>query len=279
MPTPARRNDRCFGSIAVRGLSTVLAFEDCGRGPLIALLHGFTQSGRMLSAIAAALSSQYRARTIDLPGHGASRAVIGDLPAAAREVAAVLDAPAAVIGYSMGGRVALRLALDHPKKVRALALIGASPGLADPRARAERRDADAALADRLEQIGLAAFLDEWLAQPIFAGLPRAAQAREERLANDARALAAALRALSPGAQEPLWDRLSELTMPVLLLTGERDLKLTAVAEAMSRSIRAPLTRVIIPSAGHAVPFEQPEACVRALSAWLGAAGAPASGAP
>jgi 2-succinyl-6-hydroxy-2,4-cyclohexadiene-1-carboxylate synthase len=105
----------------------------------------------------------------------------------------------------MGGRHALRLALDRPDLVERLVLIGASPGLADTGEREQRRAADDALATHLEQIGVAAFVDEWLAQPIFAGLPVAAQFRDERRTNTAAGLAASLRLAGAGAQESLWD--------------------------------------------------------------------------
>src|SRR5690606_23536537 len=111
--------------------------------------------------------------------------------------------PATYVGYSMGGRLALHLALARPDLVRRLVLIGATGGIDDEDDRAARRAADERLAAHLEQVGVATFVDEWLAQPLFAGLSPTAAARDERLANTAEGLASSLRLAGTGTQEPL----------------------------------------------------------------------------
>src|SRR6266498_1374055 len=168
-------------------------------------------------------------------GHGGSAAP----EASFAEAAALLGeagGAAAYVGYSLGGRLCLRLALDRPDLVRSLVLIGASPGLDDPAVRAARRASDEALAAELERVGLERFLDRWLAQPLFASLPPERAGRADRLANTTRGLAASLRLHGTGAQEPLWDRLATLRPPTLLITGARDQKFAGIAERMTKAI-------------------------------------------
>ena len=229
-----------------------------GEGPRVVLVHGFTQTLASWEPLAARLRARWRVVRADLPGHGGSAAVRADLPTTA-ELLGTAAAPGAFVGYSLGGRVCLRLALDRPDLVRALVLLGASPGIAGAGERAERRAADEALARDLERDGVAAFLDRWLAGPLFATLPAERAGRAERLGNGAAGLAAALRLLGTGTQEPLWARLPELAAPVLLVAGELDGKFAAVAERMAGAI-GPRARVaLVPGAGHAAHLEQPEA--------------------
>jgi 2-succinyl-6-hydroxy-2,4-cyclohexadiene-1-carboxylate synthase len=173
----------------------------------------------------------------------------------------------AYVGYSLGGRLCLRLALDRPDLVRALVLIGASPGIADPAGRAERRAADEELAGRIERDGVAAFLDRWLAGPLFATLPAEAAGRDDRLANRPEGLAYALRRLGTGAQAPLWDRLPGLRPPTLLVAGALDAKFAATAGQMAAA--APAARVaLVPGTGHAVHLERPAELAALMAAFL-----------
>ena len=169
-------------------------------------------------------------------------------------------------GYSMGGRVALAYTLARPGRVRRLLLVGASPGLADPSERRARRESDERLARRIERDGVEAFAREWAALPLFAGQsPAVAEvARAERRRQTPSGLAAALRGLGTGVLPPLWDRLGELMVPVMLVVGERDSKFRAIAERMaSRLPSAELT--VIAGAGHAVHLEAPAAVAGLLS--------------
>ena len=148
-------------------------------------------------------------------------------------------------------------------------LIGATAGLDEPAERTARRAADEALAAEIEAGGIEPFLDRWLSLPLFAGLPAAAQHREERRRNRPAGLASSLRLAGTGAQEPLWDRLSTLAgMPVLLVTGERDLKFTALAERLAAGIGPSASHLVIPAAGHTAHLEQPDAFLAGLLAWL-----------
>jgi 2-succinyl-6-hydroxy-2,4-cyclohexadiene-1-carboxylate synthase len=232
----------------------------------LVLLHGFTQTGRSWQPVRDVLGARYRAVAPDLPGHGqfAWRRP-ASFAACDAYVRALTDAPFTLAGYSMGGRIALHAALAIGARIRRLVLVGASPGLADQAEREQRRAADAALADRIEAIGVDAFAREWAAQPLFAGMPRgiAEQADADRRRNTASGLAAALRGLGTGVMPPLWERLGELAMPVDLVVGERDEKFRAIAERMAERL-ADARLHVIPSAGHAIHLEQPGALAEVL---------------
>jgi 2-succinyl-6-hydroxy-2,4-cyclohexadiene-1-carboxylate synthase len=233
----------------------------------LVLLHGFTQTGRSWQPVRDALAGRYRSVAPDLPGHGdfAERRP-ASFAACDAYLRAVSGAPVTVVGYSMGGRIALHAALSLGRMLSRLVLIGASPGLADPPERAARRAADDALADRIEAIGIEAFVREWSAQPLFADVPRgiADAADTDRLRNTATGLAAALRGLGTGVMPSLWDRLGELALPVDLVAGERDEKFRAIAERMAGAL--PDARLhVVPGAGHAVQLEAPDAIVELLA--------------
>jgi 2-succinyl-6-hydroxy-2,4-cyclohexadiene-1-carboxylate synthase len=162
--------------------------------------------------------------------------------------------------------VALHAALGYPEQVERLVLIGATAGIDDDAERAERLDADRRLADHIEAVGVETFIDEWLANPLFAGLTTTTAGREDRLRNSAAGLAASLRATGTGTQAPLWDRLEEITCPALVLVGERDAKFTALGQRLvDRLPTAELT--VIPAAGHSVHLEQPVATADAICSW------------
>jgi 2-succinyl-6-hydroxy-2,4-cyclohexadiene-1-carboxylate synthase len=227
------------------------------------LLHGFTQTSASWRGVMRALGGRYRPVAPDL-GAGPWEAELDRLEALA-------PARAVIAGYSMGGRLALALAARRPERVRRLVLVSASPGLARAEERAERRAADAALAGRIERIGLEAFAREWAAQGLFADQPEAvaALAHEDRLRRSAADHAAQLRGLGTGVMPPLWERLAELAVPVALVVGERDGKFRAIAARMAERLPN-ASVVVVRGAGHAVPLEQPEAVAGAIDAPSGA---------
>jgi 2-succinyl-6-hydroxy-2,4-cyclohexadiene-1-carboxylate synthase len=167
----------------------------------------------------------------------------------------------------MGGRLCLQLAVDHPERVARLILVGASPGIADPVERERRQVSDTALAKRIGELGLPAFLDDWLAQPIFAGLDAAHAFVRERLDNSVDGLQSSLRLAGTGAQDALWDRLGELSMPTLLVTGAHDVKFATIADEMAATM--PRARhLVVPDAGHTAHLENPDAFLTVVRAWL-----------
>ena len=234
------------------------------------LAHGFTQSARSWATFQQLLETRLPGATttaLDLPGHGDAEPPADlDLWATA-DLLADQGGPGVYVGYSMGGRVALHTALARPEVVERLVLIGATAGIDDPDERAARRAADERLADHIEAVGVPAFIDEWLANPLFAGLTDDTALRADRLRTSAAGLAASLRATGTGTQIPLWDRLGEIDCPVLVLVGEHDAKFTDLGHRLVGGLpRAEL--VVIPGAGHSVHLERPDATVDAIAAWL-----------
>jgi 2-succinyl-6-hydroxy-2,4-cyclohexadiene-1-carboxylate synthase len=227
--------------------------------PTLVLLHGFTHTGASWAPVLAELGERYRGIVPDLRGHGAAsnrepvtlEAVLGDLDALAPD-------RFALVGYSMGGRLALHVALAYPGRVERLVLIGASPGIGDQAGREARSRADEELAEELEHLSIEEFADRWEAIPVLAGQPAEvlATVRADRLRSSPAGLARALRGLGTGVLPSLWDRLSELEMPVTLIVGERDRKFQEIAEQMGRELPHAEV-VVVAGAGHAVHLEAP----------------------
>lgn len=238
-----------------------------GEGPPIVLVHGFTQTRRCWGPEADDLARDHEVIRVDAPGHGRSADILAGLRTGGRLIADQ-GGEATYLGYSMGARFCLHLALATPDLVRGLVLIGGTAGIEDPTERAARREQDLRTAARIEQEGLEAFLDTWLAQPLFAGLTADKAFREERLENTLTGLMSSLEQAGTGSQDPSWHRLSKLAMPVLVVAGEQDTKFTALAERMGTDIGPNATVAIIPGAGHAAHLEQPDAFLAVLRPWL-----------
>ena len=249
----------------------------CGRrsSPEILFLHGFLGSSADWMPVARELRAAWRCVLPDLPGHGRAcfpkQPKLYSLDGAAQAVLVGVQEPVHLVGYSMGGRLALRLALQHPDKFLSLTLISASPGLSMAAERAARRRADDALAKTLEQRGLNAFLPPWYAQNLFGDLRRKPALLRRLLArrrkNDAAELARMLRGCSIGRQPSLWPQLKQLRLPVLLLAGAQDEKYVRVMRQMQRQIRGTQLGVV-PGAAHAIVEEQPARVARALKKFL-----------
>ncbi len=251
-----------------------------GSGPPLVLLHGFSGASENWQPHVAVFAEQFTAITIDLMGHGQSAAPAAPtryrMQPAARDLIAIFDTlklgPLNLLGYSMGGRLALYTAIVYPARVRALILESASPGLDDRAARRERVARDERLANQIEEHGIGAFVEYWSGLPLFASqLQLARPARErlrtQRLRNTRPGLANSLRGMGSGAQPSLWPRLAELDMPVLLLAGELDPKFVRLAERMKAALpNAQLS--VIAAAGHTAHLEQPDLFNRRVLAFL-----------
>ena len=233
----------------------------------VVLLHGFAGTGRGWDLVVERLDAQrYTALTPDIRGHGLAgdrRPVTFD--ACARDVLDAGPEQFDLCGYSLGGRIALHVALAAPERVRRLVLVSSTAGIRDPLERERRRAADDALAARIERGTIEQFADRWLEQPLFADDPPAAQAlaRADISRNDPGSIAAALRGLGAGVMEPLWDRLAELSMPVTVLAGARDRTYCEIGEQLVRR-RWGADLVILEGAGHALAREAPRAVAAAL---------------
>lgn len=255
-------------------------YETYGAGKPLLLLHGFTGQTENWASIVQALRETHRLIALDLPGHGRSDAPSDPspyaMPAVARDVKALLDhldiVRAHLLGYSMGGRLALYLALHDPQRWHSLILESASPGLPTAREGRARVQQDEALAAFIQEHGIEPFVRRWEALPLFASqqnLPPAVRMahRAARLRNRPTGLANSLRGMGTGTQPSLWDQLSALDMPVLLITGNLDQKFVNIARQMVA--RLPRARLeIVPHAGHTVHLERPQDYSDIVARWL-----------
>ncbi|MDR7522628.1 MAG: 2-succinyl-6-hydroxy-2,4-cyclohexadiene-1-carboxylate synthase [Armatimonadota bacterium] len=258
--------------------------ETAGSGPPLVLLHGFTGSAAGWASEVEAFAPCHLTIAVDLLGHGLSDAPPDPsrygLGYCIEDVLGVLDRlgipRAALLGYSMGGRVALGVAIAAPERLTALILESVSPGLRDPQARRERAARDAALAAQIERDGIEAFVARWEQHPLFASQARLsgdvrAALRDRRLRNTPVGLASSLRGLGMGAQPAMHDFLPDIRVPTLLLAGALDPQYCAVGREMAA--RIPGARLeIVPDAGHAVHLEQPQAFRRLVLEFLAKVG-------
>ena len=237
------------------------------RAPLF-WLHGFTQTGQSARQFRSILAARREVLTPDLPRHGTAFHVGGSLDEIAEYL--VSQMPEGICdlgGYSMGARVALHMALNHPEKVRRLVLLGASYGLSTPEERQRRIERDEALAERIELIGADAFLNEWLSQPMFTELPTDLQELDSRAGQRATSLASSLREAGTGTQRWLFNDLERITAVTLAIAGAHDIPFALRArEIASRIPRG--TWTLIPGASHAAHLIQPAWTARIVDNFL-----------
>jgi 2-succinyl-6-hydroxy-2,4-cyclohexadiene-1-carboxylate synthase len=273
-----------ISSLEIAGLSYAFSVTGSGELPTLVLLHGFTGSTASWGHVLPELSSSRQVLALDLPGHGYTPApsdpqriqfeqVAADLAQLIARITPPRLGQVDILGYSMGGRLALFFALRFPNLVRRLVLESASPGLADPQERQARQRSDEALARRIEEQGIQAFVNEWENLPLFtsqAQLPAAVRAglRQQRLQNNPAGLAASLRGMGTGVQPSLWPLLPSLQPPALLLTGELDNKFTAINRQM-RDVIPACTWQRIPAVGHTPHLENPGVFLAQVLVFLG----------
>ncbi len=251
-----------------------------GAGEPILLLHGFSGDCSTWNLIVSQLRDNYQLIALDLLGHGASdkphEPTYYQMDLVAADIIELLDqlsiSRVHLLGYSMGGRLALYLALHYAERFSCLILESASPGLANPQERAQRREQDNALAERIIAGGVEPFVEYWESLPLWASQARLPSAllevqRCQRRRNHPLGLANSLRGMGSGAQLSLWGDLPNLAIPTLLLAGELDEKFQRINRKMAAAIpRSQL--VIIPSAGHNTHLEDPSAFCQAIRAFL-----------
>jgi 2-succinyl-6-hydroxy-2,4-cyclohexadiene-1-carboxylate synthase len=201
------------------------------------------------------MQTEFTSQCLDAPGHGANVDGVRSLPQCADDITGAMQ-PGILIGYSMGARMALHVALQQPKMVSQLVLISGTPGLKTESERKARRQSDNELADRIEKVGTPAFIDEWLALPIFSGLTKETNQRTDRLHNSPKGLADSLRNAGTGTQDSQWEHLHRLTMPVHLIVGQTDAKFTSIANEMTSLLQSCEMRVVS-NVGHTVHLEDP----------------------
>ena len=245
--------------------------------PVVLFLHGFMGSSADFDTVMTCLANQFCCLAVDLPGHG-NTIIEGEntlytMPQTANAIVSWLNhlniPQCFLVGYSMGGRLALYLALHFPQHFPKVVLESASPGLRTKAERAARLKHDRALADQIEA-AFPSFLSYWYSQPLFHALrhhPVFMQVQERRSHNHPALLATSLRYLSTGLQPSLWERLQHHTQPLLLLAGEDDRKFCTINQAMADCCPTAQLR-IIPACGHVLHLEQPNAFTYALQTFF-----------
>ncbi|OCA91471.1 2-succinyl-6-hydroxy-2,4-cyclohexadiene-1-carboxylate synthase [Bacillus sp. FJAT-27225] len=251
-----------------------------GNGTPLLLLHGFTGSSGTWSPFFTKWEVHFKLICPDLPGHGKTRPISQperfSMDNTVEDLKGILDylgvEKADVLGYSMGGRIALAFALAYPERVRKLIMESSSPGLEKSSDRKERRMKDSELANFIIDNGVKAFIDYWENIPLFASLQKmpdkiTSEVRRGRLENNPEGLAHSLLGIGTGAQPSYWERLGELEPEILLLAGSMDEKFCNIAVNMSKRIKN-CKMAIIPEAGHAIHVEQSEMFGTIISGFL-----------
>ncbi len=246
------------------------AIDRAGTGTPIVLLHGFTGSKSNWEFLTSKFATEHTIIAPDILGHGNSDSpddpsryrmefVANDI---VKLIRSMTSAKVTLVGYSMGGRLALYIALNYPELLHTLVLESASPGLREGVKRAERRERDNALAEKIEHDGIPNFVDFWQDIPLFDSQKNLThnlrqRLREQRLRNNTVGLANSLRGMGTGVQPALWDQLSRLMIPTLLITGAYDNKFVRIAREMVNHMPN-AKHVTIPEAGHTVHLEAPD---------------------
>ncbi len=234
----------------------------------LVLLHGFTQTGASWLPVRELLPERYRVLAPDIRGHGERSDVRPiNFDACVGDIDALVAGRFTLVGYSMGGRLALAYALKYPQRLDRLVLVSSSPGIEDPAKRSERKRSDDELAERLDSgaLTIEQFAQEWGGSELFSSQSSevAAAAHLDRLRNEPSGLAASLRGIGTGAMEPLWARLGELEMPTTLVVGELDAKFREINTKVALQLPDAAMQVVS-GVGHAVHLESPRSVGNAL---------------
>ncbi|MCT7974394.1 2-succinyl-6-hydroxy-2,4-cyclohexadiene-1-carboxylate synthase [Laspinema olomoucense] len=244
------------------------------QNPLILFLHGFMGKGENFSEVIQHLSDKFCCVTVDLPGHGKTRILGGDecyqMSQTAQGLIELLDelgiGRCYLLGYSMGGRLALYLTLHFPERFEKVILESASPGLQSAEGRSQRRHRDEILAHQLETGDFSSFLSQWYQQPLFESLrhhPSFDRLFQNRLQNQPKTLAISLRQMGSGRQPSLWEMLASEPVPLLLLVGEWDKKFQEINHKITQ-VCSLAQMEIIPDSGHTIHLENPSAYLKSV---------------
>ncbi|MDW0116047.1 2-succinyl-6-hydroxy-2,4-cyclohexadiene-1-carboxylate synthase [Sporosarcina thermotolerans] len=271
-------NDDC--SIQIRGLSIHVEMEGEPHLPTIIFLHGFTGSTATWREVREQFRGSYRTVSIDLTGHG--KTTIPENPERYSMEEQIEDLNELIeqlsiqsfylVGYSMGGRIALGYTIKYPEHVRALILESASPGLKEELEREQRRNADALLAKKITENGITSFVDKWENIPLFESQKSLSEkkrqdVRTERLQQSEIGLANSLLGIGTGSQKSYWDELETLNTAVYLITGEFDAKFVAIAREMKNLVEK-CRHSIVPEVGHAIHVENPSIFATMIKEYL-----------
>lgn len=252
-----------------------LEVQIAGTGDPILIIHGFTGCASAMEPLTDLLDG-YRI-VPDLVGHGQSESPASLDPYYLENISSQLSSllsqlnasPASIVGYSLGGRIALTFALSHPKMVKSLVLIGASSGISNPKDRQHRLKQDYELGASISQRGVRDFVNTWVTQPMWESLHQSLTAQQwqdsidQRVSNHPLGLANSLRASGTGTMTPLHDVLKFLAPPTMLLVGEKDQKFLNIAQNLATQIPDASIRVI-KNSGHATHLEQPNVTAEAI---------------
>lgn len=246
-----------------------LGHEVIGDGQqTLVFLHGFTQTRASWRPIATQLVSHFpnlRALLLDLPGHGDSTHVSADLHTTAALVHECAG-EATYVGYSLGARVTLSALVAFPASVHHAIVVSGTAGIESDDERLARHNADSVLAARIITIGVEKFIEEWLAQPLFAGLAHDTNLLAERLSNTPAGLADSLLRCGQGSQQPLWSKLRSYPNPLLAIAGAQDEKYVALARRLAATMPNASSH-IVSDAGHSAHLEQPAAVIAVMQRW------------
>lgn len=253
----------------IRGIDVHVCTEGNEALPTIIFLHGFSGSGQTWREVTNYLKGEFQVVSIDLIGHGKSSVPVdfkryqmveqlADLEMIFKQLK--LD-NFTLVGYSMGGRVALAYASEYPARVKSLILESASPGLATEDEREARRKSDELLADRIMREGITSFVNFWENIDLFdsqkdLSKERRERVRNERLSQREQGLSNSLLGIGTGSQPSYWRRIEEISMPVYLITGEYDKKFIGISQEMKKSIPN-VHELTVENAGHAIHVEKP----------------------
>ncbi len=248
---------------------------DPGGIPVL-FLHGFMGSGQVWLPTMQQLLAEMYSIAVDLPGHGNTVADLENLDFDSLSDGLIdfidihIGNPVVLVGYSLGGRIALHAALKYPDRFIGLALESTTAGIENDTERLERLSEDKVIAEQLRRSDMATFLTNWYKRPVFASLPPYLKEGiiNRKIDNHPENLARILVRLSQGIQPPLWHRLCKWDKPTLIVAGEKDKKYTDIAARMSSLIESSALK-IIPGAGHIAHLENNKEFTAALNSFLG----------